>query len=285
MIRITLLKKLKGQSQPIYLDVNKSITPGEIVALYGDSGAGKTSILRMIAGLMQAESGKVEVLGDCWFDKSIGKSIKLQDRKVGFVFQDFALFPNMTVKENLAFACANKNSSDRIPEMLDLIEMKELQDTYPKNLSGGQKQRVALVRTLLSDYKLLLLDEPFSSLDDKIKDKLIQYIVKDCKENNITVLIASHNLADIFAMSDKVWLLEEGKICKTGTPYEVFATNSGNGNNLEQIGIVVSIKEGKIVVLANGKTIEIANNNKVKVGQKVLLSSTDFQIDPLETGN
>lgn len=280
MIQIAIKKRLDGQIEPIHLDINSEIQEGNIVALYGDSGAGKTSILRMIAGLMQPDDGSIAINGIVWYSKDKKVDLKIQNRALGFVFQDYALFPNMTVKKNLIFAQRDKENTTEINEMLELIEMKDLQNTFPDRLSGGQKQRVALARTLLTKSKFLLLDEPFSSLDDTIKDKLQKHLLRTFKDQNTTVIFTSHDIAEIFSMADKVWHLKEGKIIKDAPPLQVFVPNSNIGKGLQQVGIVVSIGENA-KVLVNGNLIELElkqeERSELEIGQKILLSTSGFK--------
>ncbi len=149
MIQIALQKKLGAANGEMQLDVDIEIEEGMLVTLYGNSGAGKTSILRMIAGLLQPERGLISVNEKCWLDTSRGISLTPQQRKTGFVFQDYALFPNMTVKENLAYALEKGQSKAIVEELIRIVELRDLQQRKPSELSGGQKQRVALARALV----------------------------------------------------------------------------------------------------------------------------------------
>ena len=287
MIRIAIKKRLNGQIEPINLDIDVRIQPGNIIALYGDSGAGKTSILRMIAGLMQPDSGKIETFGKTWFSKTNKMDIKIQERELGFVFQDYSLFPNMTVEENLAFAQADKGNANELNETLELIEMKDLRNTYPDRLSGGQKQRVALARTLLSKSKIVLLDEAFSSLDDTIKNKLLKQLSNTFKELNTTVIFTSHDIAEIFALADIVCHLKDGKIIKKAPPSEVFLPKSKTDNIIQQIGIVVSLKEKwKASVLVSNNVIELELKEEeflnLEIGQKVILSTSGHKLESIK---
>ena len=286
MIRIELIKRLNGQVKPFELDIELCIESGSTVALFGESGAGKTSILRMVAGLLQPDDGIIESKRDTWYSKSKKVNWKTQKRALGFVFQEYALFPNMTVEENLKFAQTDKGNQQEVKEMLELIEMKDLQNAYPNMLSGGQKQRVAFARALLTKSNILLLDEPFSSLDDSIKGKLIKHLAKTSKENNTTVLFTSHDLAEIFALADKVCHLKDGKIVQIAAPSEVFLTETRVQNSIQQVGIVVSIKEdAKATVLMNGALIEIeskqGDSGALEIGQKILLFASGIDWEPI----
>jgi molybdate transport system ATP-binding protein len=225
MIKLDVIRQLQGPLGPFDLNVNETIEKGEVVAVFGDSGVGKTTLLRMIAGLTHPDRGTIEVEGRDW------SGLPIQKRKVGFVFQDYALFPNMTVKENLSFAIKENGNGKQVDDILDLIEMKELRNAYPDKLSGGQKQRVALARALLSDCEILLLDEPFSSLDKNIKRKLSVHLREHCERTGIVAILVSHDIEEIFHLADKVWVLEKGEVIKTGTPDKVISRPENKFNN------------------------------------------------------
>ena len=178
MIHIDLQKTLKSAHGEMNLDIKITIEKGEFVTLYGDSGAGKTSTFRMIAGLLKADSGKIRVNENTWFDASSRINLPPQKRKVGFVFQDYALFPNMTVRQNLEYALDKNQDRNIITQLIETVELGQLQNRKPETLSGGQKQRVALARALVQKPEILLLDEPMSALDSKMRLKLQDYILK-----------------------------------------------------------------------------------------------------------
>jgi molybdate transport system ATP-binding protein len=156
-----------------------------------------------------------------WFDKEKKVNIKPQLRNIGMVFQDYSLFPNMTVKENLEFALEKGQSRSIVDDLLQLSELGQLYNKKPTILSGGQKQRVALARALVRQPKLLLLDEPLSALDSEMQSKLQDYILKVHQEFKLTTIMISHDLLEVIKMSARVLILEEGRIMKDGTPGEV----------------------------------------------------------------
>ncbi|MFN3999860.1 ABC transporter ATP-binding protein [Algoriphagus sp.] len=221
MISISLHKKLDGAEGILDLLFETKIKEGELVTLYGASGAGKTSVFRMLSGLLQPVSGRVEIDGRVWFDSEKKINLRPQERNVGMVFQDYSLFPNMTVQENLEFALEKREPNSIINELLELTELGQLAKKKPAQLSGGQKQRVALARALVRKPKLLLLDEPLSALDIEMQTKIQDYIVLLHREFKLTTLLISHDLMEIIKMSDRVLFLKEGKIKKDGSPKDV----------------------------------------------------------------
>ena len=240
MIQISLQKKLRAANGEMQLDVDIEIEQGMLVTLYGNSGAGKTSILRMIAGLMQPDKGLINVNEKCWLDTRKGISFKPQQRKTGFVFQDYALFPNMTVRENLEYALEKGQNKTIVNELVNIIELKDLQQRKPGELSGGQKQRVALARALVRKPAILMLDEPLSALDIKMRSLLQDYILRVHKEFNLTTILVSHDIGEIIKMSDKIFILDEGKITRQGLPIEVFSNKQVSGK-FQFAGEIISI--------------------------------------------
>ena len=209
------LKTAQGKSS---LEISFSVQKGEFLSLYGKSGVGKTTILRIIAGLTHAEKSHLTFDSELWNDSEKKYHLPIKERLVGFVFQDFGLFPNLTVKENLTFALQKNNDKKIIDELLELMELQELYKSKPQNLSGGQKQRVAIAQAIVRQPKILLLDEPFSSLDDEMRLKLQDYMLKIHKQFQLTTIMVSHNLYDIIKLSDKIILIDNGKIISEGTP-------------------------------------------------------------------
>ena len=221
MIRITLRKQLIGSEGGIDLQFSHTTTEQSLVAIMGPSGAGKTSILKMIAGLMQPEEGEVQVGDQYWYSRHHKFDRPPQQRSVGFVFQDYALFPNMSVRQNLEYALENKQQKPMINEVLQLMDMVKLQHQRPKSLSGGQQQRVALARAIVRKPRLLLLDEPFAALDREMREKLQQDLLQLHQRYGTTTLLISHDAGEVARMADEVIYLSQGKIVRQGTPAEV----------------------------------------------------------------
>jgi molybdate transport system ATP-binding protein len=172
----------------------------------GESGAGKSTLLRIIAGLERTE-GSVNVDGEIWQEGQ--KALPVQRRSVGFVFQDFALFDNMSVKENLLFVNSDSTLAD---ELLEMMEIEKLADRNVQMLSGGQKQRVALARALMRRPKLLLMDEPLSSLDPRMRHKLAEKIKELHQRFGMTTLMVSHDLNEARMLADHIWFIENGRV-------------------------------------------------------------------------
>ncbi len=221
MININITKKLFGANGELNLKVNTKILQQEFVTIYGPSGAGKTSVIRMLGGLLEPDGGCIEVDNNIWFDKEKKINIKPQLRNIGIVFQEYSLFPNMTVRGNLEFALEKNQSKKIVDELLQLTELGKLQDKKPGLLSGGQKQRVALARALIRKPKLLLLDEPLSALDTEMQIRLQDYILQVHQQFNLTTILVSHDLNEVIKMSKRVLILEDGQIKKDGLPLDV----------------------------------------------------------------
>lgn len=198
MIKIDIQKNLHGQIGNINLDVNLQIQKGDFITLAGKSGSGKTTLLRILAGLESA-SGNIEVNGDTWLDDKT--TLAVQKRQIGFVFQDYALFENMSVLENLLYVNKDK---DLAFKLLELTDLKNLINRYPNSLSGGQKQRLSICRAMMKKPKLLLLDEPLSALDPKMRNSLQDEILTLHKEFNTTTIMVSHEPREIYKLSNRV---------------------------------------------------------------------------------
>jgi sulfate transport system ATP-binding protein len=201
--------------------VSFEIESGELVALLGPSGGGKSTVLRIIAGLEAPDGGDVVLNGH------VATNQRVQDRTIGFVFQHYALFRHMTVRENVAFGLQVRKQKraemDRtVDELLELIQLRDFGDRYPSQLSGGQRQRVALARALAPRPSLLLLDEPFGALDAKVRVELREWIRKLHKERGITSVFVTHDQEEAMDLADRVVVLHRGKVEQIGTPEEIY---------------------------------------------------------------
>lgn len=283
MISFSAHKLLQTSEGKLPLDVSFDLKQGDFLAIYGNSGAGKTTILRILAGLTDASNSLIEVDNEVWdnSEKNIRQSI--QKRSIGFVFQDFALFPNLTVKENLAFALQKGDDTKIIDELLEMMEIQGLSNSKPQYLSGGQKQRVALARAIVRKPKILLLDEPLSSLDDEMRFKLQDYILKIHRHFNLTTILVSHHLPEIFKLCNQVLLLDKGKIVKEGSPSSVFSENKLS-SKFSVTGEILSITKSDVVFIVEVLTgqsivkVVVTNSEAIgfKLGQKVLVASKAF---------
>ena len=282
-IEFCISKRLHCAEGEIELDVDVALQEGEFVTLFGQSGAGKTTLLRMLAGLTLPKRGQIKVGGETWFDSDARINLPPQRREIGLVFQDYALFPNMTVRENLSFALANKKQSDRVDELIEMMQLGALQHRLPATLSGGQKQRVALARALVRRPKLLLLDEPFSALDADTRIRLQDEILLLHRALGITTLIVSHDLGEVYKLSDRVLLIEQGKISRNGVPAAVFADRHVSGK-FQFIGEVLVIEADEVmfavkVLVGNQVVTVIATAEEIsdmKIGDRVTLLAKAF---------
>lgn len=206
-------------------DINLKVETGELTALLGPSGSGKTTLLRIIAGLETADSGQVLFKGEDT------KLTKIKDRGVGFVFQHYALFRHMTVFDNVAFGLrvkpkaqrpTNEKIQEKVKELLNLVQLDWVGDRYPWQLSGGQRQRIALARALAVEPKVLLLDEPFGSLDAQVRKELRQWLRRFHDQLHITSLFVTHDQEEALEVSDKIVVMNKGRIEQQGTPEDVY---------------------------------------------------------------
>ena len=283
MIHFKLQRTLKSSEGEMLLDVSTKIQQGTFMGLYGSSGAGKTSILRMLAGLMQSEKGLLEVNKKIWLDTSNKINLPPQKRSIGYVFQDYALFPNMTVKENLTYSLSKGQSKKISSERIDITELGELQHRKPTTLSGGQQQRVALARALVRQPEILLLDEPLSALDMSMRSKLQDYILKVHRQYNLTTILVSHDVSEVFKLCDQVLILEKGKIIQQGTPLEIFSNRKISGK-FQFTGEIVHIQKEEViyvvsVLIGNHLVKVVADASEVEefsIGDKVLVASKAF---------
>ncbi|ATR84337.1 ABC transporter ATP-binding protein [Pseudomonas sp. FFUP_PS_473] len=233
-----LQKRYAGN--PVFNDINCHIERGEFVTLLGPSGCGKSTLLRCIAGLTAVDSGKILLDGQDLVPLSP------QKRGIGMVFQSYALFPNMTVEQNVAFGLrmqkvAPEESRSRVLEVLQLVELQDFASRYPHQLSGGQCQRVALARSLVTRPRLLLLDEPLSALDARIRKHLREQIRNIQRELGLTTIFVTHDQEEALILSDRIFLMNQGRIVQSGdaetlytAPADAFAAGFiGNYNLLD----------------------------------------------------
>ncbi len=225
---VSLLKKtLAGVEGEFLLETDVKIAFGGITAIAGTSGSGKTTFLRMLAGLTTPDEGFLEVDGEVWFRGERGKTprvnLKPQQRKVGVVFQGYALFPHMSVLGNLLYASRDRDMAEKL---LSMIGLQQLRHVKPPNLSGGQKQRVALARALMQQPRILLLDEPLSALDETMKALLQDELLKVNREFGVTILIVTHDSSEIYKLCDRVLLFEKGRIIADTSPRKLLVEHA-----------------------------------------------------------
>ena len=277
MINIDIKKELHGSNGKMNLDVNLEIKSGEFLALAGLSGSGKTTLLRVLAGLEEA-NGTINIDNNFWLNDKF--CLPSQKREIGFVFQDYALFPNFSVIDNLLYVKKDKELANHL---LKITELEELKNRMPQTLSGGQKQRVSLCRALMNRPKLLLMDEPLSALDPEMRTKLQSEILALHKEFNTTTIMVSHDPSEIYRLSNRVVVLNNGKVIKDSTPKEALLKTTGSAKfSFEgELLDIVKIDVINVAIMAIGQQlVEVVIGNEevknLKIGQKVNVSTKAF---------
>ena len=223
-IRFENLNKSFG-SNHVLKDINLEVEKGTLVTLLGPSGCGKSTLLRCLAGLEDVTSGKV------YLDDVDITNVTARDRGIGMVFQQYSLFPNMSVAQNVAFGLKMKKMpkeqiNDRVEKMLDIVGLSDKLDQYPSQLSGGQQQRVALARAIVTEPKVLLLDEPLSAIDALLRRNLQIEIRRIQQQLNITTIFVTHDQDEAMVMSDMIHLFHDGHIEQSGTPVDLYTKPS-----------------------------------------------------------
>ncbi len=251
------------------LDVDLELEGG-ITALFGPSGCGKSLTLRCISGLSEPDEGVVIVNNRTFYDEKSGTNIPIKNRKVGFLFQDYALFPHLTVEKNIGYGLKKMSKTakkEKIQEMLKIMRLENLEKRYPYQLSGGQKQRVALARTLIVDPDLLLLDEPFSALDTPVRTRMQQELLLIHKKFPVPTILVTHSLEEAFTLSDCIAVMDNGRILQMEPKEKVLKRPNCNkvarftGSRNIFPGQVISKEDNYIMVKSNGLEFKVLINN------------------------
>jgi molybdate transport system ATP-binding protein len=221
--------RVEGQTRlgALKLDVAFEVTAGQCLALAGPSGAGKTSVLRIVAGLVRPERGRVEANGELWLDTDRGVDVAPEHRRCGYVFQEYALFPHLTALQNVAYPLRGMSRSEKRTRALAQLErfgLAELADARPRTLSGGERQRVAVARALARRPEVILLDEPLSALDARTRASAARELAAVLREVEVPSLLVTHDFTEAAQLGDRVGVIDEGQVVQEGTPSELAAT-------------------------------------------------------------
>ncbi len=219
-----LYLKLKKHFPDFSIDVELTADK-EFLVLFGPSGAGKSLILKMISGILRPDEGVISIDGDVIFDSWNNIDAPMRDRRIGFVFQEYSLFPHMTVFKNISYGIKDPGGPDAgvlVRELIGLMRLNGLEQRFPHEISGGQRQRVALARTLAANPRLILLDEPFSALDNMVREKLRADLTNIHRRFPITTMMVTHDLEEAFMMGSRISVVNNGRIEQTGSREDVF---------------------------------------------------------------
>ncbi len=265
-----------AQSEDVLRNINLEINSNSFFVLVGPSGCGKTTLLETICGLKQAKSGQI------LFGENNILNIPIDMREIGYVFQDYALYPNMTVEKNIEFGLKikkidKKTRKEKVQLILKQVELENKAKKYPRELSGGEKQRVAIGRALAINPKVLLMDEPLSNLDATLKTTMLEFIKKIHNENNITTIFVTHDKAEALAAADEIAVLNKGKIIQTGTPNEIY--------NEPQNEFVLKFFNNKFLNIFSQNEFNTVFDNHLNSNQNIYVRAHDIQIEDGENAS
>lgn len=278
MPEIKLVNVTKKYGRIIANDsVNFTIKDREYVSVIGPSGCGKTTLIKNIAGIIKPDEGEI------FIDGELVNNVAIEDREIGYVFQNIALFPHMTVWENITYGSQVRSlPPDKIRplalEMLEMIKFAARSDAYPHELSGGTQQKTAVARALISKAKLLLLDEPLGALDIKVRTELRYELRRLVKDLNLTALHVTHDQEEAMSISDRIVVMKKGRIVEAGAPKDLYtwpkniftANFVGEANFLK--GVVIEISEGSSLIDVGDELQLLANSGKETVGERVVVA-------------
>ncbi|MGX9935753.1 ABC transporter ATP-binding protein [Advenella kashmirensis] len=266
-------------------DISFEVRSGEFVTLLGPSGCGKSTTLGALAGLDRPTSGRISIGGQCVFDGARNIFVDARYRKLGLMFQTYALWPHMTVYGNLDFALElngvrGKEARSRIDEVLAMVDMEKFALRFPGELSGGQQQRVALARTMVYRPTILLLDEPLSNLDASLREKARLWLADIQRRTGMTTVFVTHDQTEALSLSDRIIVMNGGRIAQIGTPTEVyqnpataFVAEFVGASNLFVGTVQAPDQRGARVKLENGPVLSLSHNDALQIGAQVTLSA------------
>ncbi|MBI5047765.1 MAG: ABC transporter ATP-binding protein [Deltaproteobacteria bacterium] len=275
---MSLSFQLKKHFRDFSIDMGFSIEENMAV-LFGPSGAGKSLLLNLISGIIKPDKGFVRIEEREVFNSETGINVPIRDRKIGYLFQDYALFPHMTVFENIAYGINSlpKNKiKTKVEELLDLMRLGGLEHRFPKELSGGQKQRAALARTLAAEPRILLLDEPFSALDYQVREKLRADLLLIHQKYPITTFFVTHDLEEAFVMGDNIAIINNGRLEQFGAREDVFY--KPKTKNVAKFLGARNIFSGRVVSL-NGATAVIKNPELGEIKASIRHDEEHLEVD------
>ena len=269
-----------SQSLPIPLEATLTCAPGEVLALVGPSGSGKSTLLRTIAGLVKPASGMIRCQGGVWFDSDQRIDLTPRARRVGFVFQNYGLFPHLTALENVVEAIDRGGPSERRREAgrwLERVHLQGLGAREPHQMSGGQQQRVAMARALARNPDILLMDEPFSAVDRVTREKLYLELADLLKGLSIPMILVTHDLDEATMLASRMVLLSKGRTLQSGTPDEVMlqpnstevARLTGNRNIFSAVIRDLDPESGELILNWGGDSIRAEPVDGLEIGQEV----------------
>jgi molybdate transport system ATP-binding protein len=259
-LRVDVLKRFPGGAA-VEAAFTHDLDAFNVTVLFGPSGCGKTTTLRCVAGLERPERGLIEAGDATWVDTQRGVFVEPWLRRVGFLFQDFALFPHLDVEHNIAYGLPDGTRSPRTAQLVEMLGLKGLERRRPSELSGGEKQRVALARTLAPQPRLLLLDEPLSALDAPTREQLRRMLRNWLAQARVPALLVTHDRAEALSLADHVVVMDQGKVLQAGTVPEVFgrpvSTQVAHIVGVETVvaGVVKEQTDGLAVVDVRGTTV------------------------------
>lgn len=259
--------------------ISLEVEPGQLMSLIGPSGCGKTTLLRIIAGFEKPQKGSIQVKGKTLWDSQT--QTPASERNIGFVFQDYALFPHLSVSQNILFGCPKMSADEqsaKVKYLSELLKLEDHLDKYPHQLSGGQQQRVAIARALAPEPQMILFDEPFSNLDAHLKKDLGLEIRSILSELNMTGILVTHDIEDSLSISDQIALMKEGQILQVGSPQELYQ----KPKSIEVASFISSGIELKLTPTQDGYTHPNLGLLRSPVGPAqshlLWLKSTDLEI-------
>jgi len=274
-LKIENLEKYYSKKLPLIRQLNFSVNKGEIISFIGESGSGKTTFLKCLAGLEEINSGIINLNGKVLNNENTFVQPHL--RKIGFVFQDYPLFPHINVIENITLNLDNK-FHNKIDYFIELTGLKDLKSRYPHELSGGEQQRVCLARALVREPDLLLLDEPFSNLDANIKSLIQDEIHRIIKKTKTTTILVTHDIRDTFNISDKILIFKAGILQQYDKPVEMYC-NPINCYCAKILGDLNQIKQNNKTYYLRPENIKISSNSKFEVTvEKSLFVGKEYKI-------